>query len=82
MAANMTRLRLPLRFRSEADALAAIEAASLFPYGAKARPGEGGRRWFICIDTPRPEMTLKFLRAHTCLGADWTLAPTIEASAP
>ena len=72
----MTRLKLPMRFRTEAHAYAAIEAASLYPSGAKVAKGDQGR-WFIVIDTDQPEVKLRFLRNHM-LGQDWTLesAPT------
>jgi hypothetical protein len=64
----MTRLRLPLRFRTQEYAEAAIEAASLYPVGAK--PVRVDNRWYVVVDTPRPDTILRYLRQHV-LGHDW-----------
>jgi hypothetical protein len=67
--ATVTRLTLPLRFRKEEHANSCIEASSLFPLGAKAVAGERGR-WFVVIDTARPEGTLRFLK-QSMQGIEW-----------
>lgn len=76
---TVTRLTLPLRFRKEEHANSCIEASSLGPIGAHAIEGQYGR-WFVVIDTPRPDGTLSFLKTHMP-GIEWVPSQVAPAEA-
>jgi hypothetical protein len=69
----MTRLTLPLRFRTEKHALGTIRDNSLFTIGAIATQSAG--RWHVVIDTARPDAVLRYL-AQNMPGVEWTRSDT------
>jgi hypothetical protein len=72
----MTRLTLPLRFRTVEHAASTIEASGLFPIGA--RPVQVGGRWFVVIEARNAEPVLRHLRA-TMPGIEWTVTDNAPA---
>jgi hypothetical protein len=64
---------MPLRFRTERNALGAIRDNSLFIIGAIAVEQDAGR-WHVVIDTRKPDAVLRYL-AQNHPGLVWMESP-------
>jgi hypothetical protein len=75
----MTRLRLPMKFRTAELAGRFIEAASLYPSGAK--PVQVGNAWFVAITPRNVDMSLRHL--NECKpGLAWVIEDELAECAP
>lgn len=63
-----TRLTLPVRFTSEKAAASVLRANSLYSIGAQAIPADN--RWYIIIDTAKPDAVCRYLGQHMP-GVEW-----------